>query len=187
MTLGQTQFFVIGIIGILCITAIALGREKMIKAILWNYVVWLMCMTLGYILDIMAQWVLQQQLKNPTNTSFSTLYRFLTDSKMWIILFVYLSLLILIFTKSKLNATIDHIPLPKPIVTALLVMLTISWVILTLALSIWWADIIWGTLTSSIAATYFGTWWLTSFLAYTPVWILIHGVITLYLISDRNE
>jgi hypothetical protein len=181
------QFFAVGIIWILWVCAVALWKDKMIKVILWNYVVWMVCMTLSYIIDLLSQSILRLQIKFPANKSYSSLYQFFTNGKMRIILFVYLCLVILIFTKSKLDASVDHVPVPKFILNTILVVLTVSWIILTLSLSIWWADIIGWTLTSSIATTYFWDSSITQFLKYTPVWILIHWIITLYLISDWLE
>ncbi len=109
---------------------------------------------------------------------------FLKDNKTIVILIMYLLLLLLIFLKSNIRISMHPAGFKRFILTLLFVPLTVSSIIITLELAILGTDAFNMTNMTLTAQTYSENPFVFSFVQMTPVWLFLHTVITILLISN---
>ena len=182
-TISNLNYFLLGIIWVICIFAVAIGLDKMAKIVVWNYVLWLISLAVNSVIGIWSTQISVLQASNP-NANYAQLQSFLINGKTWIILIVYLVLLVLMLNKSKITVDVSGVPLPKPALVTLMVIMTVLSILLTIAIAVWWVQIVdYGQIIN--IAKYFSDYpLLFNLIQYIPLILLVHGLITLYLISD---
>jgi hypothetical protein len=172
MTESLITYIFLGVIAIFVILSFAIGLEKMIRIILGNYILWLVCFATSASIKL--------AIETSTNETF---VKILTNWESFIILFVYLLLLFLIYHKSKINIDIPNDQIMQKSMYLFFVPLTVLSMCLTLEI------ILLGT---NILSQEFLLWavegvtnniYLTQFIVNTPYWILIHAVATILMTS----
>jgi hypothetical protein len=181
--ISNLNYFLLGIIWVICIFAVAIGIDKMAKIIVGNYVLGLISLAINSVISIWSSQITTLQVNNP-GSNYAQLQSFLINGKTGIILIAYLVLLVLMLNKSKVSVDVTGVPLPKPALVTLMVIMTVLSILLTIAVAVWWVQIVDYSQIINIAK-YF-VWYpiLFNIIQYIPLILLVHWLITLYLISD---
>lgn len=172
------EYFVLGSIGILCVFSLAIGIEKMMKIILGNYMLMVLCLAIGPTIDWFTMWF-GGQLPDAQQT-----VDLLFTNKTIVTLVVYILMLILIFVKSRLHVGFRLNPTTKILMTILCIPMTIVSIIVTLTIAVIGLQTFDpGALQTLLAnAPLYG--WLRIMVLNTPVIIFFHAVITVFMSSD---
>ena len=179
-----TNYFIIGVIAVIGIFAIAIGVEKMIKVIVGNYILSIICLAANHTIDLGIGTLTTLQISKGASVDYSQILSLLLTGKIGIVLTLYLFLLVIVFTKSKIHISTDHLPFPKLVTTCILVVMTIISVLLTLGIVVRGVKIIDPSQLLVVASDFSKYNIIYQILLYTPLWVLIHGLTTLYLISE---
>ncbi|MFA7284764.1 MAG: hypothetical protein WC004_02995 [Candidatus Absconditabacterales bacterium] len=182
-TLTNFNYFLLGIVGVICIFAVAIGIDKMAKVVVGNYILGVICLAVNNVISLAINYINTMQINNP-NASYSQLQTFLVTGKTGIILVFYLILLIILLTKTKIHVETSHMPLPKSGIMAVMVIMTVVSVLLTIAIAVRGIQIIDYAQVVNIAKYFLQYPLLYNLIQYIPLVLLIHGLATLYLISE---
>lgn len=183
LDLSNLNYFLLGIIGVVCIFAIAIGVDKMARVIVWNYILAVICMAINNVLSIWSNQLNLLQTNNPLS-NYSQLQSFLINGKTGIILVAYLLLLVVLLNKTKIHVDIANIPLPKAWLMILMVIMTVISILLTMAIAVRWFQIIDYHQVINVAKYFIEYPVLYNTIQYIPLILLIHWLATLYLISE---
>ena len=175
------------IIWVLLIFAYAVGIDKMIKIIVWNYLLWTICLSLWLSIDLLVKYSkLLNDVASPIGLTYWSMWNFLFASKATVIVITYLILLIIVFSKSKLNIELPNDENAKIWLKILLIPITVFSVILTLQIAILGATSSSITDTQQLSSLIWSNIYIARFIEYTPFWMLIHWIITIALTSEIN-
>ncbi len=182
-TLSNFNYFLLGIIWVICIFAIAIWVDKMAKIIVGNYVLGIICMAINNVISLVINHINTIQINDP-NASYSQLQTFLVTGKTGIILIFYLILLIILLTKTKIHVETSHMPLPKAWIMTIMVIMTVISILLTIAIAVRGIQIVDYSQVLNIAKSFVEYPLLYNVIQYIPLVLLVHGLVTLYLISE---
>lgn len=177
--MSNVNYFLLGVVWVISIFAIAVGTEKMLKIVVWNYVLTTICLTLSSVIDSIST-----SLGYSPSTNYENLRSFIINGKTGIILVIYLILLVILLNKSKMSFDIHNMSIPRfPLTILLIIMSTIS-ILFTLAIAIWGTSIMNVDQVGFIAN--FFNWYpvVYQIVNYIPGIIMVHGLLTLFIISD---
>lgn len=181
--ISNFNYFLLWIIWVICIFAIAIGIDKMAKVIVWNYILGVICMAINNVISIWSNQINTLQASNPT-ANYIQLQSFLINGKTGIILVVYLILLIILLNKTKIHVDVSSIPLPKFWLVILMVIMTVISILLTIAIAVRGIQIIDYSQVINISKYFTAYPILYNLIQYVPLIILVHGLGTLYLVSE---
>ena len=172
MTETLILYIILWIIAILTVLSFAIWLKKMIKVILWNYVLWVLCFAASVSID--------STINVLSNSWFSN---FLSDSKSIIILIVYAILLFLVYHKSKISINIPQDQIMQKSLYLIFVPLTVFSMCLTILIIFLWSDLF-----NYVSLVNFANWfsqnlYLQTFIIYIPYWLLIHWFLTIFVTS----
>lgn len=184
MTQQVTLYIIICILGVLVIFSFAIGIEKMIKIILWNYILSSICRASSASITVLVNYLGQNPDLGFMGLSSQTLSNFFTNGKMTIILILYVVLVVLVFKKSKITINLPMDEASKKMMQIVFVPLTIVSILLTLQIALMGMDV-----TNLQSLTWLGTAISTNpyvmiYFSLTPVRILLHGIVTIFLTSE---
>lgn len=182
-TISNLNYFLLWIIGVICIFAIAIGIDKMAKIIVGNYVLALISMAVNNVISIGSNEINVLQTTNPA-ANYAQLQSFLISGKTGIILFIYFILLIILLNKTKIHVDISNIPIPRAGMVFIMVIMTVISILLTIGIAVRGIQIINYNQVINIAKYFTAYPILYQTIQYLPVILLVHGIATLYLISD---
>src|SRR5574344_936070 len=103
---------------------------------------------------------------------------------MTIVLILYVILLFVIFKKSKIRISLPDDEALKKMLQIIFVPLTVISMVLTLQIAILGMDGINITAISSVSAAVANNPYIFQFVSLTPVWILLHGIVTVIITSE---
>jgi hypothetical protein len=173
MTQELITYIFIWAIAIFVILAFAIGLDKMIKIILWNYVLWGICFAASASIDLVI------------NTSTSAWFVwFMTSGKSFMVFILYILLLALIYHKSKISIDIPTDKIMQKSLYLFFVPMTVLSMCLTVEI------ILLGTNILSYNALLWTVEWFTNniylqqFIINTPYWVLLHGLATIIITSE---
>lgn len=177
--MSNVNYFLLGVVWVISIFAIAVWTEKMLKIVVWNYILTTICLTLSSVIDSISS-----SLWYDLNTNYQNLRNFIINWKTGIILVIYLILLVILLNKSKISFDVHNMSIPKfPLTILLIVMSTIS-ILFTLAIAIWWTSIM-NVDEVGFIANFFSNYPIVyQIVNYIPGIIMIHWLLTLFIISD---
>lgn len=181
--MSNIQYFSLGILGVLAIFSIAMGTERMVRMIIGNYILSMLCLSLSSTIDLILQNIVRLQLTKKTNNYVST-YNFLSQYKVGIIIVVYLFCMITLFTRWKTNLNTDHLPFPRFIVMWILVIMTAVSILFTLAVIVRGIGVLDPFSITSIVSQYIPDPKILGYISYMPIWMMIHAGLTIFLVSD---
>lgn len=181
--ISNFNYFLLWIIWVVCIFAIAIGIDKMAKVIVWNYILGIICMAINNVISLWSNQINILQTSNPW-ANYAELQLFLLNGKTWIILVIYLILLIILLNKTKIHVDVASIPLPRVGLVTIMVVMTVISILLTIAIAVRWIQIIDYTQVINIAKYFIGYPLLYNLIQYIPIILLAHGIGTLYLVSE---
>ena len=184
MTQQVIGYIFIAVIGILAIFSFAIGIEKMIKIIMGNYILSSIARASGSAITLLITYI----NANP-NTSFfgmgsATLANFFTNGKTTIILVLYVLLIVLVYKKSKIHISLPMDDASRKMTQIIFVPLTVISIALTLQVTLMGMDVANIQSLSRLSASISTNPYIIMYFSLTPVWILLHGIVTIFLTSE---
>lgn len=176
--MNNLEYFIFGSVGILCVFSLAIGLERMVKVVIANYMLTGLCIALWWVIDRFVVWI------DTVMPGTGAQVAFLQDNKTTVILIIYLLLLLLVFLKSNIRVSMHASGLKRFILTILFVPLTVASIIITLELAILGADAFNMTNMTLTAQSFSANPVVFTFVQMTPVWLFIHTIVTILLISN---
>lgn len=184
MTQDIIIYIIIVIIWALAILSVTIWLEKMIKIILWNYILSSICLAASQSINLLINylnnnsWLMFFGIKN------DALSNFLLNWQTTIIMIIYAGLLWAIYKKSKISVNIPQDEILKKSLYIFFVPLTVISFILTIQIAITWISIfsvnnsieIWNIIIDNI--------YIQMFIKNTPLWILLHWIATILITSE---
>lgn len=184
MTENLITYAIIVFVGILAIFSFTIGIDKMIRIILGNYILSSICLAASQSINL----AVETMKKTPDLTfmgfSYDKVANFLNNGSMTIILILYVILLVIIYRTSKIRIVLPGDEALKKMLQLIFVPLTIISIVLTLQIAILWMDGINVSGISSIANAVANNPYLFQFVSLTPVRILLHGLVTIFITSE---
>jgi len=181
--MSNIQYFSLWVLGVLSIFSIAMGIERMVRMIVSNYILSVLCLSLSSTIDLILQNIVRLQLAEKKNNYVST-YNFLSQYKIGIIIVVYLFCTITLFTRRRTSFDTGHLPFPKFIVTTILVIMTAVSILFTLAVIVWGIWVLDPFSITAIVSQYVPDPKILWYVSYMPIWMMIHAWLTIFLVSD---
>ncbi len=173
MTQSLITYIFVGVIAIFVILSFAVWLEKMIKIILWNYILWGICFATSASIELII-----------STSGSDGFVSFMTSSKSFIVLILYAVLLALVYHKSKITIDIPTDQIMQKSLYLFFVPMTVLSMCLTLEI------ILLGTSVLSQNTLVWTVEWFTNnvylqqFIVNTPYWILLHGIATIVITSE---
>ena len=173
MTQELITYIFVGALSIFVILSFAIGLEKMIKIILWNYILWGICFAASASIDLAI-----------STSSGDWFVNFMTNGKSFIVLILYAVLLALIYHKSKITIDIPSDQIMQKSLYLFFVPMTVLSMCLTVEI------ILLGTNVLSQTSLVWAVEWFTNniylqqFIINTPYWVLLHWLATIIITSE---
>jgi len=186
MTDNLLNYIIIWVASILAIFSFVMWIEKMIKIIIWNYILTWICLAAWETLNILINFINTDTEAKLIWISMAKLANFLSNSKTTIILLIYWALLIFIYLKSKLSI---RLPQDDNIVKWLyfiIVPMTVVSIILTLQIALMWIKAFDITYIQTIAEWLWSNNYAYKFFSLTPLRFFLHGITTILISSELN-
>jgi len=174
----------IGIASILTIFSFVMGIEKMLKIIIGNYILMAISLAASESLQLLVQ-ILNQ---NPDLKSFGILHsklaHFLNLGHTTFVLILYAALLVLIYLKSKFYVRLPEDPGIQKALYIILVPMTVMSIILTLQVVLMGNQILDISQLTQLVQQISDNNYLSKFFSFTPLWIVIHGILTILITTE---
>ena len=184
MTENLITYGIVVIVGILAIFSFTIGIDKMIRIILWNYILSSICLAASQSIKL----AVESMNKTPDlifmGFSYDKVAHFLSNGSMIIILILYVILLVIIYRTSKIRIVLPGDEALRKMLQLIFVPLTVISMVLTLQIVLLGIDGINITAISNIATAVANNPYMFNFVRLTPVRILLHGLITIFITSE---
>ena len=184
MTENLITYAIVVLVAILAIFSFTIGIDKMIRIILGNYILSSICLAAGQSINLGVEYMSKHPELSFMGFWYDKVANFLNNGNMTIVLILYIILLFVIFKKSKIRISLPDDEALKKMLQIIFVPLTVISMVLTLQIAILGMDGINITAISSIAATVANNPYIFQFVSLTPVWILLHGIVTVIITSE---
>ncbi len=172
-------------IAILVVLAFVIGTEKMVKVILGNYILTIICLAWNQSLDILTQFLTTiPQTKILTIITTQDIANFLSSGKTIIIFILYFLLLLLMYQKSKIRINLPSDEILQKTFSLLLVPLTVVSFILTLFIVFFWINVLNPESLAIFARWFTNNTYIIQSIVLMPVWIFIHWLFTVLISSE---
>ena len=116
--------------------------------------------------------------------SYKTIASFFTNGSTTIILILYVILLVLIYKKSKIRIIVPMDEASKKMLQIILVPLTVISMVLTLQIALMGINVTNIVSIQNLATIISTNPYIVKFISLTPVWILLHGIVTIIITSE---
>jgi hypothetical protein len=184
MTEMMVNYLIFWLLIALIVFSIVIWIEKMIKIILWNYILSSICLATSQSINLLVnQLALSPEIKTLWILN-SKLSQILSDGQTTIILIIYIILLVIIYHKSKIKIDTPDDETTKKLIHLLLVPLTVVSIIITFQTVLMWINIVNIQSIQSIANSISTNPYLFKFISWTPLWILLHWLATIIITSE---
>ena len=184
MTQDLITYWILILIGILVIFSFTIGIEKMIRIILGNYILSSICLAASQSITLAVEYMKKTPDLRFMGFSYDKVANFLSNGNMTIVLILYIILLVIIFRTSKIKIKLPDDEAIKKMLQLIFVPLTVISMVLTLQIATLGINGISITTLSSIANTVANNPYMFRFVSLTPVWILLHGIVTILITSE---
>ncbi len=181
-TLVTYIFFLL--VAVLVILAFVIGNEKMIKILLWNYILATLCLAANQSLEILTQFLMITPNLEIMNISYESIVNFIVAGKTSIVLILYLLLLLLMYQKSKIRIVLPNDEILQKTFSLFLVPLTVISLVLTLEIVILGMNSLNPASLQILALEFTNNYYIVNFIVLTPVWILLHGLATVLITTE---
>ncbi len=186
MTWEIFQYIIIWIFAVMAVFSFLIGTEKMVKIIIWNYIIWfwLLCMSmlfnlLVYIFNNNSNW-------NFLWIPYWWLAKFIESGQITILLLLYLWALLLLFLKSFVSITLPSDPLKRNIILLALIPWTIFSLIFTLEIVIFGIKLFNVEQLVELSKILSNNKLMENFVMYTPLRMLIHSIWALWITTELD-
>lgn len=184
MTQNLITYGIIVLVWILAIFSFTIGIDKMIRILLGNYILSSICLAAGQSINLAVQYMRTTPELKIMGFTYEKAANFLDNGSMTIILILYILLLVIIFKTSKIRIVLPGDEALKKMLQIVFVPLTVISMILTLQIVLLGMDGINITAISKVATAVSNNPYMFKFVSLTPVWILLHGLITIFITSE---
>lgn len=174
------EYFILWAIWILCVFSLAIGIEKMMKIILWNYLLTALCLTLAPTLWALMWWVtaVAPDVAQTIAPAF--------ENKIIITLIVYLLMLLLLFLKSRISVHFHLSWIKKVFLTLICIPMTIVSIATTLQIAVLWLQAFDMAALQSMVSSLPIQDIYKQFISNTPIVICVHAFLTIIILSNIN-
>lgn len=186
MTEMMVNYLIFWLLLVLIVFSIVIGIDKMIKIILWNYILSSICLATSQSLHILINNLNQNSGIKTLWILNSKLSEILSSWQTTIILVVYVVLLVIIYHKSKIKIDIPEDDTTKKLIHLLFIPLTVVSIIITFQTVLMWINIVNIDSIQSIANSISANPYLFKFISRTPLWILLHWLATIIITSEMK-
>ena len=184
MTQDIIIYIIIVIIWALVILSVTIWLEKMIKIILWNYILSSICLAASQSINLLINYLNTNSWLRFFGIKNDALSNFLLNWQTTIIMIMYAWLLWIIYKNSKISINIPQDEILKKSLYLFFVPLTVISFILTIQIAITWIGIfsvnnsieLWNIIIDNI--------YIQMFIKNTPLWILLHWIATILITSE---
>lgn len=142
------------------------GSSKLMKIIFWNYLMWILCITLGILLQNFVTYLNQTPDLDFLWIKYSSYANFIADIDAFLLVGIYLILLVIWTQKSRISIHLPDSGLGK-VLWILLIPLAVAWILLTLILVVYGENIQW------IQSITINNQFINSFVWDFAMWMLI--------------
>lgn len=184
MTENLITYGILVVIWILAIFSFTIGIDKMIKIILGNYILSSICLAASQSINLAVNYMQKTPELSTLGIGHEKFSKFLDGGSTTIILIVYIIFLVIIYRSSKIRISLPGDEALKKMLQLIFVPLTILSMVLTLQIVLLGMNGISITAISSIATAVANNPYMFKFVSLTPVWILLHGIITIFITSE---
>lgn len=184
MTEMMVNYLIFWLLIALIVFSIVIWIEKMIKIILWNYILSSICLATSQSINLLVNHLTHSSEIKTLWILNSKLSQILSDWQTTIILIVYVVLLITIYHKSKIKIDTPDDDTTKKLIHLLLVPLTVLSIIITFQTVLMWINIVNLQAIQQIANSISANPYLFKFISRTPLWILLHWLATVIITSE---
>lgn len=175
------EYVVIGVLGLLSIFSFVIGQEQMIKLVLSNYIISIACLFFSHSLSVMIVLLQEQEWGSFLGITYDKWLYFLESGQTTLVLVLFGVLLITVFLHSEVEITLPDDRLWWSIFSILLIPLTVFSVLFTLQIAVFGDSILRVEQLRALASSLTSQPWLAQVFIFTPVWISLHALITLWL------
>jgi len=168
---------------ILAIFVFFLGKEKIIKIILWNYVIWLTILWLSMCFATIV-WYLENSQISIFWANWKIIWNIIRDIEITINVFLYIGLLLIIIMKSSIEISLPTNIFKKKLITILLVPMAIISLFISIQIAIFGKNIFDINTIQKTIQNISNIWFLDVFLYITPFILFLHWLTTLWMISQ---
>ncbi len=184
MTQDIIIYIIIVIIWALVILSVTIWLEKMIKIILWNYILSSICLAASQSINLLINYLNNNNWIRIFGIENEALANFLLNWQTTIIMIMYAALLWIIYKKSKISVNIPQDEILKNSLYIFFVPLTVISFILTIQIAITWVSIFNINNSIGIGNIVINNIYLQMFIKNTPLWILLHWIATILITSE---
>ncbi len=184
MTENLITYGIIIFVSILAIFSFTIGIDKMIRIILGNYILMSICLAASQSIKLAAEYMKKAPELTTLWINNVKFANFLNNGSMTIVLILYIILFVIIYRTSKIRIVLPGDEALKKMLQLIFVPLTVISMVLTLQIVILGMNGINITAISNIAKTVANNPYMFQFVSLTPVWILIHGIFTIFITSE---
>lgn len=184
MTENLITYAIIVIIGLMTIFSFWIGIEKMIKVLLGNYILSSICLAANQSINLAIQYMQNTPDGKFMGFAYDKVANFLDNGSTTIIFILYIILLVIVYRTSKIRIILPSDEALKKMLQLIFVPLTVISMILTLQIVLLWMNGINITTISSVAKAVANNIYMFQFVSLTPVRILLHGLITIFITSE---
>lgn len=184
MTENLITYSILALAWILAIFSFTIGIDKMIKIILGNYILSSICLAATQSITILAKTLSSTPELKFLGMSYDKIAKFLDNGNMTIVLILYVILLVIVYRTSKIRIVLPQDEAIRKMLQLIFVPLTIISIVLTLQIAILWINGINIAWIWSLASNVANNIYIYKFISLTPVWILLHGIVTILITSE---
>jgi len=184
MTESLITYAIVILVGVLVVFSFTIGIEKMIKIILGNYILSSICLAAGQSISLLVETMKKTPELSFMGFSYDKIANFLNDGNMTIVLIIYIVLLFVIYKTSKIRIGLPNDEAIRKMLQLIFVPLTVISMILTLQIAILGINGINIAAISNVAQMVANNTYMFQFVSLTPVWILLHGIVTILITSE---
>ncbi len=184
MTENLITYAIVVIIGLMTIFSFWIGIEKMIKVLLGNYILSSICLAANQSINLAIQYMQNTPDGKFMGFAYDKVANFLDNGSTTIIFILYIILLVIVYRTSKIRIILPSDEALKKMLQLIFVPLTVISMILTLQIVLLWMNGINITTISSVAKAVANNIYMFQFVSLTPVRILLHGLITIFITSE---
>ncbi len=177
-------YWIILLVAILVIFSFSIGSDKMIKIILGNYILGILCLAANQSITILITFLESTPTLKALGFTYQDLATFLQNGKITIVLVLYILFLLLLYSKSKIRISLPDDEILKKSLYIILVPLCVTSIILTFEIVLMGINSIDTQSLQKLAFSLTTNDYLYQFITLTPLWILIHGVATVLITSE---
>jgi hypothetical protein len=186
MTQQVIIYIFVIILGALVIFSFAIGIEKMIKIILWNYILSSIARASSAAINILINYINTNPGVSFFGMGSTTLANFLSNGKTTIILILYILLIILVYKKSKIHISLPMDDASRKMTQIMFVPLTVISIALTLQVTLMGMEVTNIQSLTRLSAAISTNPYVIMYFSLTPIWIILHGIITVFLTSEMK-